>query len=95
MAKRKFTPEFKTQVVLGLLSERMSTAQACQRYQIKQQTVSHWKTQFLQKAPQIFANSNSQDNGDQERIGELERMVGRLTMELEILKKVSIHWNSI
>ena len=87
MAKgRKYTSELKTQVVL-LLAEKMSITQACQKYQIKAQAVSKWKAEFLQKAHQIFDN-NEANNKEQDRIAELERMVGRLTMEVEVLKKL-------
>lgn len=62
--------------------------QVCQRYRIKQPVVTKWRTEFLERAPEVFAG-NAQQQADQERIAELERMVGRLTMEIEILKKAT------
>lgn len=52
--------------------------------------IGNWKQQFLAAAPQAFEKGD-EPNAEQERIAELERMVGRLTMELEIAKKAS-HW---
>jgi transposase-like protein len=86
--RRKFTAEFKTRVVLEVLVGASTTGQACQKYRLNQQVISRWKADFLERAPQVF-DGDGQRQADQERIAELERMVGRLTMEVEILKKVS------
>jgi transposase-like protein len=49
-----------------------------------------WRQEFLERAPQLFADQRQTVNdGKDEQIAELERMVGRLTMENEILKKGS------
>lgn len=87
-ARRTFTPEFKTQVVLEILTGTGSLAQVCQKHGVKQQVVSRWKSEFLDRAHEVFSG-NAQQQADQERIAELERMVGRLTMEIEILKKAT------
>jgi transposase-like protein len=86
--RRKFTPEFKSRVVLQLLSGERSMAELCREHQLTSQMIGNWKQQFLAGATRAFENDVS-SNGEQERIGELERMVGRLTMELEIAKKAS------
>lgn len=86
--RRKFTPQFKSQVVLQLLSGERSMAEVCREHQLTAQMVSNWKQQFLTAATQAFESEASR-NGEQERIAELERMVGKLTMELEIAKKAS------
>jgi transposase-like protein len=71
---------------LGLIGGTVSLARVCQQYGLKQSVVTRWKTEFLARAPQVFSG-DVQRQADQERIAELERLVGRLTMELEILKK--------
>lgn len=86
--RRKFTPQFKSQVVLQLLSGERSMAQLCREYQLTSQMIGTWKQQFLAGAMQAF-ESDATSNAEQERIAELERMVGKLTMELEIAKKAS------
>jgi transposase-like protein len=86
--RRKFTAEFKSQVVLQLLSGERSMAELCREHQLTSQMVGTWKQQFLAAASQAF-ESEATRNADQERIAELERMVGKLTMELEIAKKAS------
>lgn len=89
MSKRRtYTPEFKAQVVLEILSQRKSLAQASREYGIRDTVISRWKQEFADRLPQIFERGQDRDERDQ-RIAELERMVGRLAMELEISKKVS------
>ena len=69
-----------------LISGATSLAEACRQYNLKPQAVSRWKTEFLEKAPQLF-QAREQSSQEQARIAELERMIGRLTLELEIAKK--------
>ena len=89
LKRKKYTSEFKTKIVLAVLSEKMSVTQASKKYKIKPQVISRWKTEFLEKAPQVFSIKNNAQTDSEEKIEELERMVGKLTMQLEILKKAS------
>jgi transposase-like protein len=86
--RRSFTPQFKTRVVLEVLTKLRTTAQVCREYDLKEQVVTRWKAEFLEQAPTLFTPDQQRDDA-QTRIAELERLVGRLTMELEIAKKAS------
>ena len=86
--RRKFTAEFKAQVVLDLVSGAKSAAELCRQHQLNPQLLARWKTEFLEGAPLLFQQEAMQSQ-EQERIAELERVVGRLTMQLEIAKKAS------
>jgi transposase-like protein len=89
MSKRRtFTPELKAQVVLEELTGVKDQAEICREYRLRSQVFSRWRKEFLERAPDIFAAEPSR-GGEHERIAELERMVGRLTMELEGAKKAS------
>jgi transposase-like protein len=89
MAKRRtFTPEFKARVVLEELTGVKDKAEICREYRLRPQVLSRWREEFVERAPEIFATAPSRGD-EQERIAELERMVGRLTMELETAKKAS------
>src|SRR4030042_629038 len=88
MTKRRiFSPEFKVRVILELISGEKGLMQASREYGIKDTVLSRWKQEFLERATQIFEQPQN-DHNDQERIAELERMVGRLTMQLDMAKKV-------
>jgi len=91
--RRKFTPEFKAQVVLEMLTEQKSAAQASREYGIKDSVLSRWKQEFIERSPQLFQQSPVSDARDQ-RIADLERMIGRLTVDLEMAKKVSGYLSS-
>jgi transposase len=84
--RRKFTPEFKARAVLEELTGVKDKAEICREYRLRPQVFSRWREEFLERAPEIFATQPSRGD-EQERIAELERMVGRLTMELEVAKE--------
>jgi transposase len=86
--RRRFTPEFKAQVVLDILSGRQSPAEACRKHALSPNLISLWKAHFLQRASSLFQPDEQRD-GDQARIAELERMLGRATLQIEVLKKAS------
>ena len=90
MTERKtYSAEFKTKVVLEIISGQKGLLQASREYAIKDTTLSRWKAELLERAPSLFGSKPSVTEDEQaERISELEQMVGRLTMELEAAKKV-------
>ena len=89
MSKRRaFTPEFKARVVLEELTGVKDKADICREYRVRPQVFSRWREEFLERAQEIFATERSRGD-EQERIADLERMLGRLTMELEVAKKAS------
>ncbi len=85
---RTFTPEFKAQVVLEILSGTKTIAEICREHDLSAQVVNRWKAEFIENAPKLF-QAETRTSPEQARIAELERLVGRLTMQLEIAKKVS------
>jgi transposase len=86
--RRSFSPEFKAKVVLELLSGATSIAAAAREHQIKPDLLSRWKAEFLERAPAVF-QAETHRSQDDARIAELERMVGKLTLELDVAKKAS------
>ena len=93
---RKFSPEFKAQVVLEIVSGRKSLALASREYQIKNTVLSRWKAQFLEGAPGIFeAGRPAEEKRLRERITDLERLAGKQALQLEIAKKASCYLQSL
>ncbi len=84
--RRQFSAEFKTRVVLEMISGEKGLMQASREYGIKDSVLSRWKQEFLERAPQVFEAPKSDEQA--EKVAELERMVGRLTMQLDMAKKV-------
>ncbi len=92
-ARRSFTAEFKAKVVLQLISGEKGLTQASREYGIKDTVLSRWKQEFLVNASQLFEQPKEVQEKEV-RIAELERMVGKLTMQLEFSKKVLSYANS-
>ncbi|MDZ7266840.1 MAG: transposase [candidate division KSB1 bacterium] len=86
--RRNFTPSFKAQVVLEVLSGVRSAAEVCREYQINPQLFSQWKSHLLNNAASLFDGATRR-SAEQARIEELERVLGQKTLEAEILKKAS------
>ena len=86
--RRTFSPEFKLEVVLESLSGVKSNAQVCREHRLAPTVVSAWKERFAERAPGIFATQQSAST-EQLRIAQLERLLGRLTLELEVAKEAS------
>ena len=84
--RRNFSAEFKTKVVLDIISGSKTSADVCREYSLKPDLISHWKNQFLANAAQIFESEKKVDP-QQARIEELERLAGKLSLELEVTKK--------
>jgi putative transposase len=57
--RRKFTPQFKSQVVLQLLSDERSMAELCREHQLTSPMIGTWKQQFPAAAMQAFENETS------------------------------------
>ena len=85
---RTFTPDFKLDTVMEGIRGEKSIAQICRERKIKDTQYYKWREMFLKNAADIFDGQNGDPNKElKERIGELEQMIGKLTMENEILKK--------
>ena len=85
---KTYKPQFKAQAVLQVLTGAKSAAQTCREININELILSRWKQQLLTHAALVFERETEASETD-ERVAELERLVGRLTMELEIAKKAS------
>ncbi len=82
--QRSFSQEFKRQVIEELLSGESRPAQLCRRYNITSSALHHWKRQYSRGK---FDNEPTEEAALEDRIEKLERLVGRLTLENEFLKK--------
>ena len=84
--RRNFSAEFKAKVVLEIISGAKNAAEICREHNLKPDLLSHWKNQFLTNAAKVFENGKEADP-QQVRIDELEKLAGKQSLEIEILKK--------
>jgi transposase-like protein len=78
--RRSFPVELKRQIIQELLSGMSSPAQLIRRYEISSGLLYHWKDQY---AKGRFNNKPSKDAALEDRIRQLEQLVGKLTLENE------------
>ncbi len=83
-SQRSFSLEFKRQIVEELLSGQSSAAQLCRRHNIGGSLLYHWKKQYSRGK---FDNEPTEEAAHKDRVAQLERLVGKLTLENEFLKK--------
>ena len=83
--RRKFSVAFKRQVVEELLSGAVGLAQLSRRLEVSSGLILHWKKRY--EAGGLTEGPSSNERELLSRIEQLERMVGRLTMENDLLKK--------
>jgi transposase len=87
--RRQFGAEFKARVVLEVVSGQKTAAEVGREHQLKPELLSHWKAEFVTHAASVFAGDERTQQAER-RIAELERLVGRLSLELEVAKKAAL-----
>lgn len=87
MTRRKFTPKFKTKVVLESLKERQTTQQLAQKFEISPQQINLWKREFLTRAEAVFdTGSKSKKTEAEQKEERLLKVIGQQKVELDFLK---------
>lgn len=87
MTRRKFTPKFKTKVVLEALKERHSLAELAQKYEIHPTQISAWKRDFLDGAEQVFESGKKDARSETEKEKDkLLKTIGQLKVENDFLR---------
>ncbi|MGP3610445.1 MULTISPECIES: transposase [Anoxybacillaceae] len=94
MKKRtNHTPEFKTKVVLEILSEESTVNQIAAKYDVSPVVLSRWKKEFIERASEVFKKGPSEAEKELEQskqhITGLEQKVGQLTHGVDGLEKKS------
>ncbi len=89
--RRIFSPDFKRQAVERLNSGEITVAALSRELDVSPQVVRNWKRRFEEGArAAVSANEDvvpaSELRAAQQRVRELERALGRKTMEVEILE---------
>ena len=89
--KNTYNPEFKSKVVLELLSGQQTLNELAEKYQISPATLSSWHKQFQEHAAEVFRrgakDSALELEAKEDEITTLQQKVGQLTIECDWLKK--------
>jgi transposase len=84
MKYRRFTQDFKRSIVEQLLSETATPTELCRRYNISSGQLYTWRRQYTQGK---LDPEPSREAELAARVRELERMLSKVTLENEFLKK--------
>ncbi len=91
--RKKFTDEFKTQVVLEVLKEEKTLAQLASNYAVSSTQLIRWRDQAIQSLGRSFSDERKAQNALKDqyeaKIAELYSEIGRLTTQVTWLKKKS------
>ena len=84
--RRKFSRDFKLQVVREVEAGKPQ-AQIAREHEISQQVISRWCRQHRRYKERAFSG-NGKPHTDEAKLAALERKIGQLTMENDLLKKL-------
>lgn len=88
MIRKRFESGFKARVALETIKGEKTLAQISSEYGVHVNQASKWKHELLKGAAGIFGRNNGkQDNGQEEKIGELYKIIGELKVENDWFKK--------
>ena len=88
--RKHYTAAYKAKIVTELLREEKTLSQLASEYEVSSKQVSRWKNQVLTEMPRLFErNSDKAKEKYETKITELYAEIGRLTTQVNWLKKKS------
>jgi len=89
--RKHFTASQKAQIALEILKEEKTVNQIASEYGVHPNVLYRWKKQALENLPKLFEDENKGERAGQaeheRQVNELYREIGRLTTQLNWLKK--------
>lgn len=83
--RRQFSRDFKLQIIREIESGK-TLAQVAREHQLRPNMIARWRQELAEYGERSFAGTGNAYT-ESSRIAELERKVGQLTMEADLLKK--------
>jgi transposase len=87
MRKRNWSVEEKFAIVMEGLKGIKPVAQICRENKISQPQYYKWRDKFLESGKQGLNGHSQQNNSHQAEIERLQKIIGKQTVTIEILKK--------
>lgn len=85
MARKRYSPRLKFQVVLEALTGGKSPGQIARQHGVHPNSVALWKKTFLERGSELFAEDRAVQEYER-RIAELEQLLGKKEVEIALLK---------
>jgi putative transposase len=89
-SRKTYSPNLKSRIVLEMFREELTISQISSKYGVHQSVLSKWKNAVLEGLPGFFADPRKKNPADTQKdniIEDLYRQVGKLSLQLEWLKK--------
>ncbi len=90
--RKHYSAAFKAQIVLEALRDTNTIAQIASEHQIHPNLVTKWKQEAIAELPVVFERKNSQaqaQEAQEQKVAQLYQEIGRLTTQVNWLKKKS------
>ena len=83
--RKKYSPEEKAKIVLEVLREENTLVEISNKYEVSQQLISRWKSEFLASMPSVFDKKANETEKLKKQFeaekAALERKIGELTID--------------
>ena len=90
--RRQFSREFKVQVIREIEAGK-TVAQAAREHQLRPNLIGRWRKQHAEYGQRSFAGAGHAYT-ESAKVADLERKVGQLTMEADLLKKALLRFET-
>jgi putative transposase len=87
--KKMRSAEEKLAIVLEGIKGEISVSELCRKYGLSQSVYYKWRDKFFEggKRALVSSSENGLNKSDKAKIEELEKVIGRQTVVIEVLKK--------
>ncbi len=83
----EWTPRRRVELVLRVLRKELSAKEAARQHGLEVKELESWQERFLQGAEQALDDRQSSEENKSERIRQLERKLGQMALDMDILRK--------
>lgn len=89
--RRQWTPEQKLQAVLPIIRGEVTLAEQARRLKMSETQLYKWREQANESLRSAFTGSApTRERELEQQVAELERLVGKQAVEIEVLKKTRL-----
>ena len=97
MSKKRITypASFKAKVALAAIKQEKTISQLAAQFKVHPTVISKWKAQLLENVADVFVDgrTHKKSQKDDHDTQALYEKIGRLEVEIDFLKKKSVHFN--
>lgn len=86
VSRKKHAAKVKFQVVLETLTNATKMMDVARNYNINPNLITKWRKEFFERGSQIF-DQGTESQESEKKIEDLQRIIGKKEVEIELLKK--------